>query len=223
MVDQKPPSSQHPAQRPQQPPSGYTPPSRQAPLPQAPRHDPREDGSPNSATSQQHERGRTDRDPDSARRADSDRPQQKDIDEQRKAGAKSSRNWYRDEGSVIGEDPASIDFVGAYPWPNVAEPGENRDDDTPIRPPSYRDEELQETMAEEQRRKSDMDARGRRKFAERIEDDPLEKDYPSSPASAFRTQREKDAENEKRDKEQGHTMNRPVSQNRPQTPSAQAE
>jgi len=221
MVDQKPPSSQNPAPR---PPQGYTPPPRQAPLPQAPRHDPREDrGSTPASAQQQPERGRTDRDPDSVRDKNGDRPQQKDIDEQRKAGAKSSRNWYRDEGSVIGEDPASIDFVGAYPWPNVAEPGENRDDDTPIRPPSYRDEELQETMAEEQRRKSDMDARGRRKFAERIDDDPLEKDYPSSPASAFRTQREKDAENEKRDREQGHTVNRPVPQNRPQSAPAQAE
>lgn len=145
-------------------------------------------------------------------RDSADRPQQKDIDEQRKGGAGSSKNWYREEGSVIGKDPASIDFVGAYPWPNVAEPGENRDDDTPIVPPMWRDEDLQETPAEEQRRKSEMDARARRKFAERVDDDPLEKDYPTNPASAFRTQREKDEQNAP---PSDHSVNKPAPANRP--------
>lgn len=124
-----------------------------------------------------------------------DRPQQKDIDEQRKRGAHASGNWRREEGEVIGENPASIDFVGAYPWPNVAEPGENRDDDTILRPP-FRDQfDVEETIAEEQRRKSDLDIRAARANAAEYKDDQLEKDYPTNPRSAYRTQAEKDREN----------------------------
>jgi hypothetical protein len=186
------------------PPVQSPPPRQSAPPPHQPQPARPAQPSPNSLTQQQGK--------------DSDRPLQKDIDEQRKRGASSSKNWYREEGSVIGEDPASIDFVGSYPWTNVGEPGENRDDDTPITPPAWRAEEEQETIAEEQRRKSEMDARAARKVADRRQDDQLEKDYPSSPASAFRTQREKDAEND-RARDSVHGMNRPAPVNRPHVPA----
>lgn len=132
---------------------------------------------------------------------DKERLQQKDIDEQRKRGASASGNWMKSEGEVIGENPASIDFVGAYPWPNVGEPGENRDDDTPLYP-TFRDQfEIEETVGEEQRRKSDLDIRAARASIERRKDDQLEKDYPSNPNSAYRTQREKDDQNAKANRE----------------------
>jgi hypothetical protein len=181
------------------------PPSPTKPPPQAPRHDPSSADDPRRASHNPDS-------PNSPREA-SDLPSQKEIDEQRKRGATPSKNWYREEGSVIGEDPASIDFVGSYPWPNVAEPGENRDDDTPVLPPAWRAEDEQETIAQEQRRKSEMDARANRKVADRRDDDPLEKDYPSNPASAFRTQREKDEENDRRGRD--HSVNKPTQPNRP--------
>ena len=151
------------------------------------------------------------------RKGRDDRPTQADIDLQRLEGAESSGNWRREEGEVIGENPASIDFVGAYPWPNVGEPGENRDDATPLYPPVRDEFDVQETMAEEQRRKSDMDVRASAEAARRNEDSQLDKDYPINPAVAFRAQREKDAENDKRDRSGGeHSMNRPVAEpNRP--------
>lgn len=171
------------------PPAGYKAPAPNQPLPNSPRHDA----------------------PKGSAKADtaSDRPQQKDIDEQRLGGANASGNWRREEGEVIGENPASIDFVGAYPWPNVGEPGENRDDTTILRPPVRDSLEVQETPAEEQRRKSDNDARARALFAEKVDDSQLEQDYPSNPASAFRTQRRKDEESA------NHRTNRPSEHNRP--------
>ena len=173
--------------------------------PPAQRPQPHTQPQPDSSTQQN--------DSDSPRNKDGGRLQQKDVDKERTLGANASGNWRREEGEVIGENPASIDFVGAYPWPNVCEPGENRDDFTPIVPPIGRDEEIQETVAEEQRRKSEMDARASRKAADRRKDDKWEKEYPTSPQSAFRTQREKDEQNAKgRD----HSANRPADHNRPQ-------
>lgn len=196
MVDPKAPPPPNPANR-------INPPPQQ-----------RNQSAPNSPTSNspqsQQERGRTDREPS---KVASDRPQQKDIDEQRLGDASASGNWRRDEGEVIGENPASIDFVGAYPWPNVGEPGENRDDTTILRPPVRDSLEAQETPAEEQRRKSDNDARARAIAAERVDDSPLEQEYPSNPASAFRTQRRKDEENADRNRD--HRLNHPAEQNRP--------
>lgn len=187
------PHSQHSQHSPSQPGQGqpHSPERTQNPPqqpPQPPRQQQTHQVSPNSAS-------------------EGETRTQKQVDNEKRA--KGTGEWHKNEGDVVGEKPASIDFVGSYDWPNVCEPGENRDDDTPTLPPSNREYDLQrlemedKLAADERTRTIERQQKAKEKFKQQLADG-------TAPPPYAHRQLEEDSQQHGTNKPPNQPVNRPA-------------